>query len=213
MQRRGRASSRCSAARQSAACPGVSRKASGRPWRSVTAWTLVLRPPRLLAGVAGLVAGAMSMAAGECVRSVHRLTPSPRIFRVSAMNWPLGLSLRCASYHQSIKVAGWTRQLPTRWRHNSPQKDAIGAHARDELSIPHITTSRPVQAALTSAATFTAGAALPLMVTWLSPFGPLMIISVSVASLLFLALLGRRARKQGEPRSARQLCAWLFGAH
>jgi hypothetical protein len=47
MQRRGKAFSRCSAARQSAACPGVSRKASGRPCRSVSAWTLVLRPPRL----------------------------------------------------------------------------------------------------------------------------------------------------------------------
>jgi VIT1/CCC1 family predicted Fe2+/Mn2+ transporter len=76
-------------------------------------------------------------------------------------------------------------------------RDAIAAHARDELSITNITTARPVQAALTSAATFTAGASLPLLAAWLSPFGPLMIVSVSAASLLFLAMLGAIGAKTG----------------
>ena len=80
-------------------------------------------------------------------------------------------------------------------------KDALGAHARDELSITHITTARPVQAALMSAATFTSGAALPLVVAWLSPLGSPMIIGVSVASLFFLlAVLGAI----GRPSVARQ---------
>ena len=76
-------------------------------------------------------------------------------------------------------------------------KDALGAHARDELSITHITTARPVQAALTSAATFTSGAALPLAVAWLSPLGSQMIAAVCLASLLFLALLGAIGAKVG----------------
>ena len=69
-------------------------------------------------------------------------------------------------------------------------KDAIGAHARDELSITHVTTARPVQAAFTSAATFSAGASLPLGAAWLLPFGTAMIVGVAVASLIFLAMLG-----------------------
>ena len=68
-------------------------------------------------------------------------------------------------------------------------KDALAAHARDELGISEITGARPIQAALTSAATFSAGAAMPLLAVLLSP-GGLLVPVVSVASLLFLALLG-----------------------
>jgi VIT1/CCC1 family predicted Fe2+/Mn2+ transporter len=75
--------------------------------------------------------------------------------------------------------------------------DAIGAHARDELGITIETTARPVQAALTSAATFTVGASLPLLAAWLSPIGPPMIIAVSAASLVFLAMLGAIGAKTG----------------
>ena len=76
-------------------------------------------------------------------------------------------------------------------------KDAIGAHARDELNITHITTARPVQAAVTSAATFTTGASLPLLAAWLLPFGPPMIGVVAASSLLFLAMLGAIGAKAG----------------
>jgi VIT1/CCC1 family predicted Fe2+/Mn2+ transporter len=79
-------------------------------------------------------------------------------------------------------------------------RDALGAHARDELSITHVTTARPIQAALTSAITFTTGAALPLIAAWLSPVGQSMIVTVSAASLLFLAMLGAvGARTGGAP--------------
>jgi vacuolar iron transporter family protein len=75
--------------------------------------------------------------------------------------------------------------------------DALGAHARDELSITHMTTARPIQAALTSAATFTIGAILPLLSAWLSPIGTSMIVTVSSASLLFLAMLGAVGAQAG----------------
>jgi len=78
-------------------------------------------------------------------------------------------------------------------------KDALGAHARDELGISEITTARPIQAALTSAATFATGAALPLAAAIVVPAG-MIVVAVSVASLLFLALLGGvGARAGGAP--------------
>jgi VIT1/CCC1 family predicted Fe2+/Mn2+ transporter len=151
----------------------------------------------MLAGVAGLVAGAMSMAAGEYVsvssqadteaadlsRERYELatSPEPEQRELSSIYQRRGLEKATAD-----EVA---TQLTA--------KDAIGAHARDELSITHIMTARPVQAALTSAATFTAGASLPLLAAWLSPFGSPMIVGVSSASLLFLALLGAIGAKTG----------------
>jgi VIT1/CCC1 family predicted Fe2+/Mn2+ transporter len=75
-------------------------------------------------------------------------------------------------------------------------KDALGAHAREELGISEITTARPIQAALTSAATFTAGAAMPLIVAALVP-GPSLAIAVSVASLGALAVLGMVGARAG----------------
>jgi VIT1/CCC1 family predicted Fe2+/Mn2+ transporter len=151
----------------------------------------------LLAGVAGLVAGAMSMAAGEYVsvssqadteaadllRERKELADSPMLehHELSSLYQKRGLDKATADSVATQLMA----------------KDAIGAHARDELSITHITTARPVQAAFTSAATFTMGASLPLAAAWLSPFGPPMIVSVSAASLLFLAMLGAIGAKAG----------------
>ena len=151
----------------------------------------------LLAGAAGLVAGAMSMAAGEYVsvssqadtegadlaRERAELASDPEFERreLAAVYQRRGLDPATAD-----KVAD---QLMA--------KDALGAHARDELSITHITNARPIQAALTSAATFTTGASLPLIAAWLSPVGATMIIAVSVASLGFLALLGAAGAKAG----------------
>ena len=75
-------------------------------------------------------------------------------------------------------------------------KDALGAHARDELGISEITTARPVQAALTSAATFAVGAALPLLMVLVSPTR-FLVPAVSLASLAFLALLGAIGARAG----------------
>lgn len=92
-------------------------------------------------------------------------------------------------------------------------KDALGAHARDELSITQITTARPTQAALTSAATFTAGAAVPLAIAWVTPVGPSMIIAVSAASLVALAILGALgARIGGAPVAKATVRVAFWGA-
>ena len=151
----------------------------------------------LLAGVAGLVAGAMSMAAGEYVsvssqadtemadlgRERAELAADPEFERreLTAIYLNRGLDEETAN-----KVA---TQLMNH--------DALGAHARDELSISTLTTARPVQAALTSAATFTTGAAMPLAAAWLSAVGRPMILAVSLASLAFLAVLGAIGAKTG----------------
>ena len=74
--------------------------------------------------------------------------------------------------------------------------DALGAHARDELGLSEMTSARPVQAALSSAATFTVGAAFPLLVAWALP-GSLQIWIVALSSLVFLALLGGIAARAG----------------
>ena len=89
-------------------------------------------------------------------------------------------------------------------------KDALGAHARDELGISDFTTARPVQAALTSAATFSAGAALPLLVAVVSPAN-LAVYTVSGASLVFLAVLGALGARAGGaavPKATARVAFW-----
>jgi len=91
-------------------------------------------------------------------------------------------------------------------------KDALAAHARDELGISEITTARPVQAALASAATFATGAALPLLVVLLTP-DALLVYAVSITSLIFLALLGiLAARAGGAPVLKAALRVTFWGA-
>lgn len=151
----------------------------------------------LLAGVAGLVAGAMSMAAGEYVSvSSQADTEAADLSRERKE-----LAASPALEAQELSTIYQTRGLDTATADEVAAqlmaKDALGAHARDELSITHFTTARPVQAALTSAVTFTTGASLPLLAAWLSAAGRPMIVAVSIASLVFLALLGAVGAKVG----------------
>jgi VIT1/CCC1 family predicted Fe2+/Mn2+ transporter len=150
----------------------------------------------LLSGIAGLVAGAMSMAAGEYVsvssqsdteradlaREERELSEDPEFEKeeLARIYADRGVELSLAR-----KVA---EQLMA--------KDALGAHARDELGISEISTARPVQAALASAATFSVGAAAPLILTLLSPSAWLLMV-VSVGSLVSLALLGMIGARAG----------------
>ncbi|MBR0662714.1 VIT1/CCC1 transporter family protein, partial [Neoroseomonas oryzicola] len=150
----------------------------------------------LLAGVAGLVAGAMSMAAGEYV-SVSSQSDTEQA-DLARERWELGenpgaeLEELAAIYARRgvdlVVAREVARQLMA--------KDALTAHARDELGISEITTARPVQAALTSAATFAVGAAMPLLMVLVSPPGVLVAV-VSAASLGFLALLGAIGARAG----------------
>jgi VIT1/CCC1 family predicted Fe2+/Mn2+ transporter len=152
----------------------------------------------LLAGVAGLVAGAMSMAAGEYVSvSSQADTEVADLARESTE-----LASDPAFEHRELaaiyRKRGLDEETAEKVATQLMKRDALAAHARDELSITHITTARPIQAALTSAVTFTTGATLPLIAAWLSAVGQLMIVTVSSASLLFLAMLGAIGARAGE---------------
>jgi VIT1/CCC1 family predicted Fe2+/Mn2+ transporter len=150
----------------------------------------------LIAGVAGLVAGAMSMAAGEYVSvSSQSDTEQADLARERKE-----LREDEASEHAELAAIyaerGVEPDLARKVAEQLMAKDALGAHARDELGISEITTARPVQAALTSAATFAVGAAMPLLMVIVSP-ATLLVPIVSAASLLFLALLGAIGARAG----------------
>jgi VIT1/CCC1 family predicted Fe2+/Mn2+ transporter len=156
----------------------------------------------LVAGVAGLVAGAMSMAAGEYVsvssqsdteaadldreRKELAETPEAELSELQGIYEKRGLDPSLA-----MQVA---EQLTSR--------NALAAHAHDELGISEITTARPVQAALASAATFAVGAALPLGIAAIVPIERT-VLAVSALSLVFLAVLGFLAARAGGARVLR----------
>jgi vacuolar iron transporter family protein len=150
----------------------------------------------LLAGVAGLVAGAMSMAAGEYVSvssqaDIER-ADIERERRELAADGPAETRELTAIYVGRGLEPGLARQVAEQLMAH----DALGAHARDELGIIATHVARPVQAAVASACTFALGAALPLIAVTLAP-ATLIIPIVSGATLLFLGLLGALAARAG----------------
>ena len=164
----------------------------------------------LVAGIAGLVAGAMSMAAGEYVsvssqadtenadlaREKRELEETPRqeLAELTAIYEQRGLDKALAS-QVAIQLTA---------------HDALAAHARDELGIFEATTARPVQAALASAFSFAVGAALPIFVVMFAT-STRMMLAVSISSLLFLGLLGAlSARAGGAPilKATRRVMFW-----
>ncbi|MCY7314111.1 MAG: VIT family protein [Rubrivivax sp.] len=143
----------------------------------------------LITGMAGLVAGAMSMAAGEYV-SVHSQSDTEKADlsreRAELQSDPAAERRELAA----IYVArGLAQPLAQQVAEQLMAHDALGAHARDELGITETLRARPVQAALASAGSFAIGAALPLAVAALVPYA-LLLQSVSAASLVFLGVLG-----------------------
>ena len=150
----------------------------------------------MLAGMAALAAGAMSMAAGEYVSvSSQADTEAADLARERGelATQPGVEREELASIYVARGVElGLARQVADQLM----AKDAIGAHARDELGISEITTARPIQAAIASALTFAAGAALPLLAALLAP-PPLIVPVVSAAAILFLAILGAVGARAG----------------
>jgi VIT1/CCC1 family predicted Fe2+/Mn2+ transporter len=150
----------------------------------------------LIAGVSGLVAGAMSMAAGEYV-SVSSQADSERADisreRREIQDDPASELEELAGIYAK---RGLDNDLAHRVATQLMERDALGAHERDELGISAATAAKPVQAALASAASFSVGAALPLVLVVVTPLQTL-IAAVCVASLVFLALLGAVAAKAG----------------
>ena len=150
----------------------------------------------VVAGVAGLVAGAMSMAAGEYV-SVHSQKDSEQADldreREELKTDAKGEQKELAAIYVG---RGLEPELAKQVAQQLMAHDALGAHARDELGISKTLSARPIQAALASAASFGVGAALPLLVAAMVPEQNL-IYFVSGASLFFLALLGGLAARVG----------------
>lgn len=167
------------------------------------------REPVLVSGVAALIAGALSMAAGEYVsvssqadaekadlaRETRELAEMPEFERQELTN---------------IYISrGLTPDLALQVADQLTAKDALKAHARDELGISEFTEAKPIQAAVTSALTFSAGAALPLAAAWLAPLPQLQWL-VGGASLLFLALLGYLGAWAGGARPLKPVIRVVF---
>jgi len=157
----------------------------------------------ILAGIAGLVARAMSMAAGEYVSVSSQADTETADLAREAAELASDPDFEHRELAAIYRRRGLDEETAEKVASQLMARDALAAHARDELSISHVTTARPIQAAWTSAVTFTGGAALPLLVAWLSPLGTDMIVSVSGASLLSLACLGALGARAGNAPVAR----------
>ena len=153
-------------------------------------------PSILMTGVAGLVAGAMSMAAGEYI-SVHSQADTEKAdLKRERMELDADRPSELRELTAIYIARGVDRKLAQQVAHQLMEHDDLGAHARDELGISHVVSAQPVQAALSSAASFAVGAVLPLAVTVFAPQQAL-IPYVSASSFVFLALLGVVAARVG----------------
>jgi VIT1/CCC1 family predicted Fe2+/Mn2+ transporter len=150
----------------------------------------------LLAGTAGLVAGAMSMAAGEYV-SVSSQSDTEKADllreRKELQEDPAGEEKELTAIYIQ---RGLDQDLANQVARKLMAKDALAAHARDELGISQMTTARPIQAAFASALSFTIGAAMPLLAVIISP-APYVVTSVAASSLVYLAILGAIGARAG----------------
>ncbi len=150
----------------------------------------------LIAGVAGLVAGAMSMAAGEYVSVSSQADTEKADLAREGAELAASPEFERDELTEIYVGRGVEPELARRVAEQLMAKGALAAHARDELGISDTTTARPLQAALTSAATFAVGAAMPLLMVVLAPAAWL-VVAVSVASLVFLAFLGAIGARAG----------------
>jgi VIT1/CCC1 family predicted Fe2+/Mn2+ transporter len=166
----------------------------------------------VIAGIAGLVAGAMSMAAGEYVSVSSQADTEKADLDLERKE----LAFQNKSEHAELASIYVGRGLePALARQVADQlmaRDALGAHARDELGISELQRARPVQAAFASAGSFSVGALMPLLSVLLAPVGTLAVV-VTVASLAFLAILGwLAARAGGAPALVGTLRVTFWGA-
>ena len=150
----------------------------------------------LLTGVAGLVAGAMSMAAGEYVSVSSQSDIEIADLALEKKSLEQDFEFEKDELAKIYEGRGLEPVLAVQVAEQLMKHDALGAHARDEIGISESASAKPVQAALYSAGTFTIGAALPLIVAWFTP-GNYLIHAVAVLSLVFLALLGGLAARVG----------------
>lgn len=168
----------------------------------------------LIAGVAGLVAGAMSMAAGEYVSVSSQSDTERADLERERHELEVNAPLELDELAQIYVGRGLDPSLAAQVAEQLTRHDALGAHARDELGLTDTHTARPMQAATASAAAFALGAALPLGVAVLTPVSSLS-FAVSGASLVSLAALGSLAARAGGAhilRGAARVTMWGAGA-
>ena len=154
----------------------------------------------LIAGIAGLVAGAMSMAAGEYVSVSSQADAEQADLARERQELAADDRSERAELAAIYVSRGLDPALAKQVAEQLMAHDAIGAHARDELGISEVQRARPVQAALASAGTFSVGAALPLVIAMLAPVSRLA-VAVTGMSLVFLAVLGWLAARAGGAKS------------
>ena len=163
----------------------------------------------LIAGIAGLVAGAMSMAAGEYVSVSSQADAETADLATERKELRDNPAFEQGELADIYVKRGLDRELAETVADQLMKTDALAAHARDELGISEITRARPVQAAFASAGAFTAGAAMPLLAVGMSP--PAMLVPVvSAASLVFLAVLGAVGARAGGANVAKAMVRVTF---
>jgi len=167
------------------------------------------RPAILVAGVAGLVAGAMSMAAGEYVSVSSQSDTERSDMAREKQELASNPEAELAELSGIYESRGVDPETARKVAQQMTDFDVLGSHARDELHITAITEARPVLAAFTSAGTFTAGAALPLALAAFLPIG-LVVPGQAVGSILFLALLGAVGAKAGGAKPLRPVARVVF---
>lgn len=150
----------------------------------------------LVAGMAGLVAGAMSMAAGEYVSVSSQADTEAADIERERTELRDDPAWELDELSSVYEARGLDAELARRVAEGLTAHDALGAHARDELGISDTMAARPVQAAFTSAATFATGAALPLLAAAIAA-GAAQIVVVALTALVFLAALGAVGAKAG----------------
>lgn len=163
----------------------------------------------LIAGVAGMVAGAMSMAAGEYVSVSSQFDTEQADLGRERQELKEDPKAELNELTQIYIKRGVEESTARDVATQLMKKDALGAHARDELGISEMTTARPVLAAFTSACTFSLGAILPLLTALICP-ASIVVPAVSIASLAFLALLGAIGAKVGGANILKAMARVMF---
>ena len=170
------------------------------------------RGPVLLAALAGMAAGALSMAAGEYVSVSSQADTERADLARERMELATEPELERAELAGIYRGRGLTPELADQVAAQLMAHDALGAHARDELGMSEMTRARPLQAALASASAFAAGAAPPVLLAWLAPRARLDLVVVA-SSLVLLVILGSLAADLGgAPRMRGALRVTFWGA-
>ncbi len=168
------------------------------------------REPVLLAALAGLVAGALSMAAGEYVSVSSQSDTEQADLELERRELAADPEFELSELAGIYVGRGLTPELAGQVAQQLTVHDALGAHARDELGLSHITRARPLQAALASAAAFAVGAALPLLLVIVLPLSGLAPIVMAASLGLLIGLGALAARLGGAPmwRGAARVAFW-----